>query len=277
MDVTNRKLELKGDIQVNGNCEDHTQINPVKVVKRPFDVAFLMLPDEKLKQKKLLKNYEKYEKNNQSYNNNESLDDEDEEIEVGNNQDFFKTTPHRYFTQKQQIFDDPTPIKPKNLDELRNKHPEQKSAFTKVNLPNKDLRVSPNLSISPDLTYQHSLSPSPPSRTYPISPNQLFKNHQINAYQANFLPDNPAAHEGSFLMKTPELVHQHSFQKMRPMYRPELGYNYQQFHGQEMLKIGPAEIRNPAAAILTSLLPPSLAALSLPAQNVCAKCNISFR
>ncbi|KDR20758.1 PR domain zinc finger protein 8 [Zootermopsis nevadensis] len=31
---------------------------------------------------------------------------------------------------------------------------------------------------------------------------------------------------------------------------------------------------NPAAA---SLLPPSFAALSLPAQNVCAKCNISFR
>ncbi|KAJ8982342.1 hypothetical protein NQ317_014497 [Molorchus minor] len=50
-----------------------------------------------------------------------------------------------------------------------------------------------------------------------------------------------------------------------------------------MLKISqpelkfPADIRSPAAAILTSLLPPSLAALSLPAQNVCAKCNISFR
>jgi uncharacterized C2H2 Zn-finger protein len=34
-----------------------------------------------------------------------------------------------------------------------------------------------------------------------------------------------------------------------------------------------------AAAIspVSSLLPPSLAALSLPAQNVCAKCNLSFR
>ena len=39
---------------------------------------------------------------------------------------------------------------------------------------------------------------------------------------------------------------------------------------------------NPAAAaaaavVSASLLPPSFAALSLPAQNVCAKCNISFR
>jgi uncharacterized C2H2 Zn-finger protein len=36
-------------------------------------------------------------------------------------------------------------------------------------------------------------------------------------------------------------------------------------------------IRNPAAAILSTLLPTTLGALSLPAQNVCAKCNISFR
>nr|CAD7408615.1 unnamed protein product [Timema cristinae] len=32
-----------------------------------------------------------------------------------------------------------------------------------------------------------------------------------------------------------------------------------------------------AAVVSASLLPPSFAALSLPAQNVCAKCNISFR
>ncbi|KAG6457908.1 hypothetical protein O3G_MSEX010544 [Manduca sexta] len=36
-------------------------------------------------------------------------------------------------------------------------------------------------------------------------------------------------------------------------------------------------IANPAAAILSTLLPPTLAAFSLPAQNVCAKCSISFR
>ncbi|KAF4531931.1 hypothetical protein B566_EDAN000960 [Ephemera danica] len=32
-----------------------------------------------------------------------------------------------------------------------------------------------------------------------------------------------------------------------------------------------------AIAPVSSLLPPSLAALSLPAQNICAKCNLSFR
>ncbi|GBP77267.1 PR domain zinc finger protein 8 [Eumeta japonica] len=36
-------------------------------------------------------------------------------------------------------------------------------------------------------------------------------------------------------------------------------------------------IANPAAAILSTLLPPTMAAFSLPAQNVCAKCSISFR
>ncbi|XP_045493319.1 uncharacterized protein LOC123692600 [Colias croceus] len=36
-------------------------------------------------------------------------------------------------------------------------------------------------------------------------------------------------------------------------------------------------IANPAAAILSTLLPSTLAAFSLPAQNVCAKCSISFR
>ncbi|XP_044267619.1 uncharacterized protein LOC123013257 [Tribolium madens] len=258
-----------------------TEVTPIKVVKRPFDVAFLMLPDDKLKQKQSKIPRPDYEKIAEvSYNNNESVD-EDEEIEVGNNQDFVRTH-HKYFTQKQQIFDDPNLIKTRNLDELRGKtdpsSSEQKSAFTKVNLASKDLRLSPNLSISPDLSYQNSLSPSPPiiNRSYQ---NTLFKTQQINAYQNSFLPENfaPGSNlENPFLMKNPELI-QPNFSKMRPMYRPDLPYNYQQFPNQEMLKLATPEIRNPAAAILTSLLPPSLAALSLPAQNVCAKCNISFR
>lgn len=48
---------------------------------------------------------------------------------------------------------------------------------------------------------------------------------------------------------------------------------FQQQQGEAMNPL----MRNPAAAILSTLLPPSLATLSLPAQNVCAKCNISFR
>ncbi|CAH1368879.1 uncharacterized protein [Tenebrio molitor] len=291
MDVSNRKLELKSDVQINTNCDEQTNITPIKVVKRPFDVAFLMLPDDKLKQKqsRIIKgNFEKLEV---SYNNNDSVE-EDEEIEVGTNQEFVRTH-QKYFTQKQQIFDDPNLIKAKNLDELRSKvdiptSSEQKSAFTKVNLASKDLRLSPNLSISPDLSYQNSLSPSPPiiNRNYQnvpanmLSPSQLFKTQQISAYQNSFLPENfnPSSNlDNPFLIKNPNDLIQPNFPKMRPMYRPELPYNYQQFPNQEMLKIATPEMRNPAAAILTSLLPPSLAALSLPAQNVCAKCNISFR
>ncbi|KAJ8971967.1 hypothetical protein NQ314_000449 [Rhamnusium bicolor] len=292
MDIHSRKIELKSDIQ----CDEQTQIT-TKAVKRPFDVAFLMLPDEKLKQKqsKIPKNIT-YEKELEvCFNNN----DEDEEIEIEDTPRDYKLPHQKFFTQKQQIFDDPNLIKTKNLEELRNRSlsssTDQKSAFTKVNLSVKESRVSPSLSASPDLSYQHSLSPSPPilNRNYQnfptgmLSPSQIFKNQQISAYQNHFLPENfphPGATnlESTFFKAQPELI-QPNFAKMRPMYRPDLAYNYQQFPSQEMLKIGqpdlkfPADIRHPAAAILTSLLPPSLAALSLPTQNVCAKCNISFR
>lgn len=291
MDIHSRKIELKSELQ----CDEQTQITS-KAVKRPFDVAFLMLPDEKLKQKqsKIVKNITFEKELEVCYNNNE----EDEEIEVEDTPREYKMQHQKFFTQKQQIFDDPNLIKPKILEDLRSKSlsspSDQKSAFTKVNLSNKEPRVSPGLSVSPDLSYQNSLSPSPPiiNRNYQnfptgmLSPSQIFKNQQITAYQNQFLPENfqhPGANlENTFFKAQPELI-QPNFAKMRPMYRPDLAYNYQQFPNQDMLKMAqpdlkfPADIRNPAAAILTSLLPPSLAALSLPAQNVCAKCNISFR
>lgn len=78
-------------------------------------------------------------------------------------------------------------------------------------------------------------------------------------------------------------------------FRPEIPYlqagsaypfavqNFQS-HNPDFMKfpVPPREpvnplIANPAAAILSTLLPPTLAAFSLPAQNVCAKCSISFR
>jgi hypothetical protein len=61
----------------------------------------------------------------------------------------------------------------------------------------------------------------------------------------------------------------------------------------ELLRPNPSSVSSPNNAVVTapflaaaaaaaispvsSLLPPSLAALSLPAQNICAKCNLSFR
>lgn len=306
MDINNKKAE----VQIVKN-EEQTAINPAKVVKRPFDVAFLMLPDEKLKQKQAklgkLLNYGRQIGLEDGYNNNEKADT-DEEIEVcgldteKSSEDSLKLQPNggKYFQthavhQKPQVFDDPKPKIP-----FHETSHIQKSAFTKVNMP-KESRVSPSLSISPDLTYQNSLSPSPPIlprnySTFPtsmLSPNQIFKNQTANTYQPpNFPPETFTTNtpiENPFLMKTNATsdMLQPSFSKLRPavltQYRPEMSYNYQQFQPQDMLKIAQPELkfapemRNPAAAILTSLLPPSLAALSLPAQNVCAKCNISFR
>lgn len=278
MDVSNRKIELKTEILLP-KSEDHTEITATKSIKRPFDVAFLMQPDEKLKQKQLRIAAEAPVYSSKS--------DSDEDIEVGTDSSSPKTdfpNKTKYFqSQKQQIFDDPKPkisfdcnlpatIKIKTA---LNMSPDQKSAFTKVSL-NKESRTSPNLSLSPDLNYQNSLSPSPPiiPRNYQsFPPNMhLFKTQSqtSSAYQNNFMPENPFAN-------TPEIL-QPNF-KMRPMlnYRPELPYNYSQFQPQDMIKISQPDIRNPAAAILHTLFPPSLAALSLPAQNVCAKCNITFR
>lgn len=293
MEVQNRqnKVEVKSATEVK--CEE-TQHIMTKSVKRPFDVAFLMLPDDKMKQKqsKVVKSVDKEEVD--CYNNN----DEDEEVEIEDTVCEMKMNRQSFFTQKQQIFDDPTLIK-KSYEGLRkvSSPVEQKSAFTKVNLC-KEARISPGLSLSPDINYQNSLSPSPPivNRPYQTfsanllqSQNQIFKSAQPlhSMYQANFMPENfqpQSALENHFFTKNPDLIHQPNFPKLRPVYRPDLAYNYQQFPNQDLLKIAtPAElkfasdIRSPAAAILTSLLPPSLAALSLPGQNVCAKCNITFR
>ncbi|XP_050307155.1 zinc finger protein 488 [Anthonomus grandis grandis] len=232
----------------------------VKSVKRPFDVAFLMLPDDKVKKATKIVKSASFEPDVTCYNNN----DEDEDVDI----EEVKVNHQKFFTQKQQIFDDPNLIKNTKYEPLRN--PEQKSAFTKVNLTKESPRMSPNLSLSPDLTYQSSLSPSPPiiNRNFPYTQNMLFKANP-GMYPANFMPE------------FPQQEHQ-LMPKFRPaMYRPELTYNYQQFpNHQDLLKTDlklTPDIRSPAAAILTSLLPPSLAALSLPGQNVCAKCNITFR
>lgn len=260
--------------------QEKTEITTTKI-KRSFDVAFLMLPDEKLKQKQLrAKQSEK-----DIYNNNE--------CDYGRSEENYEMRPKLvHNAPKTQIFDDPNLGKPKSyeIEDYRVKpviETEQKSAFTKVNM--KESRLSPNLSISPDLSYQNSLSPSPPvSRQYQNFP-LTFKS-QNTPYQNAFLQENfnqpSTSIDNPFILKTTHNseVLQPNFSKMRPIlqYRPELPYlttnSYQNtFHNQEMLKISQPDIRNPAAAILTSLLPPSFAALSLPAQNVCAKCNISFR
>ncbi|XP_059482800.1 uncharacterized protein LOC132200980 [Neocloeon triangulifer] len=47
--------------------------------------------------------------------------------------------------------------------------------------------------------------------------------------------------------------------------------------GSSPATVAPSFLSVAVSPAVSSLLPPSLAALSLPAQNVCAKCNLSFR
>ena len=308
MDVNNRRTDVRGDIRAK--TEDQTSTIRTK---RSFDVAFLMLPDEKLKSKESARPHGLIEEKNVPVDDDNGKDDSDEEdIEVSNpdspkSPTFAKASPPKYFAPKQQIFDDPslnrTRIGSENeLIQCRKVKisAEQKSAFTKVHLAPKECRVSPNLPASPDPSYQNSLSPSPPvqNRTYHhfpasiMSPNHIFKvqNTYANAFTHDNVPNFTAPHathlDNPFLLKSPSPEQlQANLSKMRPVlpqYRPDLTYNYPQLQTQEMLRFShdlkfASDMRNPTAAILTSLLPPSLAALSLPAQNVCAKCNISFR
>ncbi|KAI5643974.1 hypothetical protein NE865_03885 [Phthorimaea operculella] len=103
------------------------------------------------------------------------------------------------------------------------------------------------------------------SMEYPDKQNEN-KNQQISPNKLNFLPFRP---EMSYLQAGSSYP---------------FGVQNFQSPNQDFMKfpVPPREpvnplIANPAAAILSTLLPPTLAAFSLPAQNVCAKCSISFR
>ncbi|CAH2106933.1 unnamed protein product [Euphydryas editha] len=191
-----------------------------------------------------------------------------------------------------------------------------KSAFTKVSnftgrSPNPS--VSPdNLlyqnSVSPPLS-----ASSPPSSSYNKGFNNLltpahllnghsfFKSQSVSSTSPNYPEGSPLQRTTSFKAieyqnKYDAKSTQISPNKMNFLpFRPELPYlqagpsypfgvqNFQQpnpdfmkFQGPPREPVNPL-IANPAAAILSTLLPSTIAAFSLPAQNVCAKCSISFR
>lgn len=138
-----------------------------------------------------------------------------------------------------------------------------------------------------------------------LNGNHFFKNQNVQSSSPNY-PESPQMHQVPRPMFNKGMDYHHDKQlehknQMSPSnklnflpFRPEIpaylqaGSSYpfavQNFQNpnSEFMKfpIPPREnplIANPAAAILSTLLPPTLAAFSLPAQNVCAKCNISFR
>ncbi|XP_047527253.1 uncharacterized protein LOC125064323 [Vanessa atalanta] len=192
-----------------------------------------------------------------------------------------------------------------------------KSAFTKVSnfsVRSPNPSVSPdNLlyqnSVSPPLS-----ASSPPSNSYNKSFNNLltpahllnghnfFKSQNVPSTSPNY-PEASPMQRTSASFKAIEYQGKHdakstqiSSNKMNFIpFRPELPYlqagpsypfgvqNFQQpnpdflkFQGPPREPVNPL-IANPAAAILSTLLPSTIAAFSLPAQNVCAKCSISFR
>lgn len=164
--------------------------------------------------------------------------------------------------------------------------------------------VSPPLSAasSPSSSFNKPGFSSLLTPAHLLNGGNFFKNQSVPASSPNYLdpglqPRPAVFTKGMEYSEKAELkTSQASPNKLNFLpFRPEIPYlqagssypfgvqNFQQPSSEFMKFSGPPResvnplIANPAAAILSTLLPPTLAAFSLPAQNVCAKCSISFR
>ncbi|GAB0086266.1 PR domain zinc finger protein 8 [Sergentomyia squamirostris] len=310
MDIANqvKSTVISEELTVpQSKSTDYQHVAKVSTNKRSFDVAFLMLPDEKLKQKQLdkqakLNGVSEYPTHQISVKNDLLLrsppaehfdlrDREDsEEIDIVSNgvtnNNNHSPTEHlrqlRYHSlpsvgRLQRIYDDPT-ILPSpdrgNLSDLD----AHRSAFTKVPHIRGD---SPNPSISPDQLSCPSISPpvsvSPP-RSYPPTGFRPTEYAFVNG-AGPFQPQQPNPPSPSKSLKQQFMYR--PGQDLPPGYLPSGPFPFSTtthpFMQQQSDIAG--IVRNPAAAaILSTLIPPTLAStFSLTAQNICAKCNISFR
>lgn len=135
-----------------------------------------------------------------------------------------------------------------------------------------------------------------------LNSSNFFKNQSVPSSSPNY-PDSALQHRAASFSKGMEYQEKQDAKSLQMSpnklnflpFRPEIPYlqagssypfgvqNFQPPNSEFMkLPVPPREpvnplIANPAAAILSTLLPPTLAAFSLPSQNVCAKCSISFR
>lgn len=313
MDIANQvKSTVMGEEHLTvpqTKAPEYSHVSKVIPNKRSFDVAFLMLPDEKLKQKQLDKQAKldsvtvEYPVHQISVKNDlllrhqpppENFDQRSrgssEEIDIvsnGVNNNNHSPSDHlrhlRYHSlpmgRLPRIYDDPT-ILPSpertNLSDLD----AHRSAFTKVPHLRGD---SPNPPLSPDQLSCPSISPpvsvSPP-RPYPpaaFRPSDYAFVNASGAFQAQAQspsPNSPTKNLKQQFMYRPG-------QDLPPGYLPSASFPFNAsshpFMQQQSEIAG--IVRNPAAAaILSTLIPPTLAStFSLTAQNVCAKCNISFR
>lgn len=319
MDIANQARE---DMKLNSPriaCENQKASEyslPIKNgIKRSFDVAFLMLPDEKLKNKRTEKH--PYLSTNAlvtypsqiSVKSDESLrelsivSEHRPIVSIGNGHRFLNRSPQfersnnnnesakslKFNIQNRlpRIYDDPAII-PQMPPSRERDQDTPRSAFTKV--PHNRHQESPN---PPPMSPDRSMSCPSASPPVSISPPR-------NVIYQNFRPDYQFMNSTPFhtISQIQQAAQTHKF-KQQLMYQrhmqshshndvmptgymhapggfPSFGVNNHPFASQPEL---PGIVRNPAAAALfTTLIPPTIATtFSLTAQNVCAKCNISFR
>lgn len=279
-------------------------------VKRSFDVAFLMLPDEKLKNKHPEKQArlqsdaivtyrpqinvknddglrKMCEKRNElllrthEMNGNTVKNCSSNFLHTNNNNNDTIKNGQRFFPQDLTFI---------SHDLMSRVNDAPKSAFTKVpNVRQGDSPIPPAPSLSPGQLSCPSTSPpissSPPQNPiYPFrSEYQLINGSPFHTTisQMQQLAQNEKLRQ-QFVYRPPQPHQQngdlpHSSSYLAAGNFPFAGANAHPFVAQPDLS---GIVRNPAAAaaLLSTLIPPTIAtSFSLTAQNVCAKCNISFR
>lgn len=278
------------------NMHSPVSRKPQKPVKRSFDVAFLMAPDNLCKKREEKSDAKKPYQYSQPTDTNAII--------RNNIESQCQLNPLSLTIHPEKISADIS---------LEHESKESlflvRSAFTKVNNSTLDsiprtppVAISPSSmssttsnrsGTSPDLTYQDSLSPQPfiPAR----SPVQLL-NKQYNPMSSSTLPyfvsnsmikeqkhDERPKFSVDFLENEKKKYTTVNAKQNFPyhsehMSMPYSGFPMSTFPFPASLPTGTTSVPIfPAANLTAALLPTSLAALTLPAQNVCAKCNMHFR
>lgn len=320
MDIARQNREAHKMPSPRIACDNQTsQTKPS--VKRPFDVAFLMMPDEKLKSRQ--QQIEKQMRLSSgdaivtyptqiSVKSDESLRGEimpSRHFTISpnfmhttnhNNNEIMKNGGGRFCIQNgtpsPRMYDDPN-IVPHEL--IQRVHEMPKSAFTKVPHNNRqESPLPPPPSLSPGQLSCPSNSPpvpsSPPRNViyHNFRPDYQFMNassfHTISQMQQ--IAQNQQKFKQQFAYRPPSMASSSSSQNqvnggnhlpMPSAYLPSAGFSFAAANAHPFVAQPDLTgiVRNPAAAaLLTTLIPPTIAtSFSLTAQNVCAKCNISFR
>ncbi|XP_055627284.1 Krueppel-like factor 11 [Toxorhynchites rutilus septentrionalis] len=311
MDIRQSRLNVK----INGHCVNPCEngmsgieMAQAKVdnyrtgkssTKRSFDVAFLMMPDEKLKSKQV----KKVHSPTIDVESDSTQSTRSEDLSVKNGFSPIRPAEERNFNLELLSRPRPQGGSPQLMQELNSERLSYmfpharfyenpslmairekasgnflnselpRSAFSKVtSITVPDSPIPP---LSPD--QQSCPSSSPPISISPGAPTNFRYDYPF----INGSPQNPADLSPQQASKSKPMMYR------PPIQDPELpqGYfsspSFMPFAAgapQNLLPEVDGIMRNPAAAaILSTLLPTTMGAFSLSAQNTCAKCNISFR